>query len=276
MEINRISEAGRCCYKWRILSVTALKLIAVVLMFLDHIHQMFAAVGAPMWLTAAGRLVFPMFLFAASESFYYTHSKKGYLKRLLFASWGMTFFTFILQWAVPHEGVVLINNAFSTFFVTGLYMLFWDWFKEGIRHKSLRKIIKAFLCCFIPVISALPIYLVALLSFQENVPASAIRLLASVALLIPNILTVEGGFSLVVIGVLFYVFRKRRTLQIAILLLLSTVVYLAGDSIQCFMGFAAIPIALYNGERGKGMKNFFYIFYPVHIGLLYIISAFIV
>ena len=273
MEIERISVTGLDSRRWQILNATTLKLIAAALMLLDHIHQMFAAAVAPMWLTMAGRLVFPMFLFAASESFQYTRSKKSYLKRLLFASWGMTIFTFILQRAVPNDGVVLMNNAFSTFFVAGLYMLFWDWFVDGVRHKSPKKIVKAVLCCFIPIISALPIYLVAMLSFQENVPSSVIRLLASIALLVPNILTVEGGFSLVVLGVLFYIFRKHRAGQIAVLLLLSAVVYLAGDYVQSLMGLAAIPIALYNGERGRGIKNFFYVFYPVHIGLLYIISA---
>ena len=273
MEIEHTSVAGLERRSCQILTATMLKLIAAALMLLDHIHQMFASMGAPMWLTMAGRLVFPMFLFAASESFHYTRSKKNYLKRLLFASWGMTIFTFILQRAVPNDGVVLMNNAFSTFFVAGLYMLFWDWFVDGVRHKSPKKIVKAVLCCFIPIISALPIYLVAMLSFQENVPSSVIRLLASIALLVPNILTVEGGFSLVVLGVLFYIFRKHRAGQIAVLLLLSAVVYLAGDYVQSLMGLAAIPIALYNGERGRGIKNFFYVFYPVHIGLLYIISA---
>ena len=273
MEIEHTSVAGLERRSCQILTATMLKLIAAALMLLDHIHQMFASMGAPMWLTMAGRLVFPMFLFAASESFHYTRSKKNYLKRLLFASWGMTIFTFILQRAVPNDGVVLMNNAFSTFFVAGLYMLFWDWFVDGARHKSPKKIVKAVLCCFIPIISALPIYLVAMLSFQENVPSSVIRLLASIALLVPNILTVEGGFSLVVLGVLFYIFRKHRAGQIAVLLLLSAVVYLAGDYVQSLMGLAAIPIALYNGERGRGIKNFFYVFYPVHIGLLYIISA---
>ena len=261
--------------KWQILDATTLKFLAVVLMVLDHIHEMFVSMGAPMWLTMAGRLVFPMFLFAASESFYYTHSKKRYLQRLLFASWGMTIFTFILQAVLPNPDVVLMNNAFSTFFVTGLYMLCWDTLKAGIRQKSLKKIGKAAVIFLVPILSAIPVYLMAMLSFNENVPGSVIRLLARIALLMPNILAVEGGAPLVVLGLLFYIFRKHRTIQIGVLLALSLIVYLSGNMVQSFMALAAIPIALYNGKRGKGMKNFFYIFYPAHIGLLYCIATLI-
>lgn len=261
--------------KWQILDATTLKFLAVVLMVLDHIHEMFVSMGAPMWLTMAGRLVFPMFLFAASESFYYTHSKKRYLQRLLFASWGMTIFTFILQAVLPNPDVVLMNNAFSTFFVAGLYMLCWDTLKAGIRQKSPKEIGKAAVIFLVPILSAIPVYLMAMLSFNENVPGSVIRLLARIALLMPNILAVEGGAPLVVLGLLFYIFRKHRTIQIGVLLALSLIVYLSRNKVQSFMALAAIPIALYNGKRGKGMKNFFYIFYPAHIGLLYCIAALI-
>ena len=109
----------------------------------------------------------------------------------------------------------------------------------------------------------------------ENVPGIVIRLLAAVCLLLPSIFSVEGGVAMIALGALFYVFRKRRSVQIAVLLLLAAVVYVMDGGIQWLMGLACIPMALYNGERGRGMKYFFYIFYPAHIGLLYLISAFV-
>ncbi len=262
--------------KWKFLSATVIKLIAVVFMFMDHIHQMFAAAGAPIWLTMVGRLVFPMFLFTAAESFYYTHNKRKYLQRLLFASWGMTVFTFTLGQIIPNENVVLMNNAFSTLFVAGLYMMFWDWFLEGIKTRKTTQIMKSVLCSFIPILCVFPMLLVGMLSANENIPFFVIRVLAAVSLLVPNILTVEGGFALVLLGVLFYIFRKNRIMQILVLSILSVLVYMTGDKIQCIMGLAAIPIFMYNGKRGYGMKNFFYLFYPAHIGILYIISALII
>lgn len=262
--------------KWKILNITTVKLFAVILMFMDHIHQMFAVIGAPVWLTMAGRPVFPLFLFAAAESFHYTHSKEKYLQRLLFSSWGMTLFTFLLQRAIPNENVVLINNAFSTFFMAGLYMLFWDWFVEGIHKNDIKLIIKSILCCFIPVLCTLPQFLIVILLTSRSVSFSTIRYLAMAIMFIPNILTVEGGYTFVLLGVLFYIFREKRSIQIMVLLMLSFLTYMIEGGFQCLMCLAAIPMALYNGERGRGMKNFFYVFYPAHIGILYFISSMIV
>ncbi len=44
---------------------------------------------------------------------------------------------------------------------------------------------------------------------------------------------------------------------------------------QCFMILALPLLLLYNGERGKGHKRFFYVYYPAHIYLLYLAQQFI-
>lgn len=258
---------------WQILNATTLKLLAAFLMLLDHIHQMFAGAGAPLWLSMAGRLVFPMFLFTAAEGFHYTHSKSKYLLRMFLASVFMSFFTLFLQKVLPNDTVVLANNAFSTFFVAGMYMLSWDWLVDGIRNKVPKQIVKALVCALIPILTAIPFLLTTALQSNENIPGFVIQLLITLSLGLPSILTAEGGFLLVILGVVFYIFREHRFIQILSLLLLSAFLYAISGGIQWMMGFAAIPMALYNGKRGRGMKNFFYIFYPAHIGLLYVIST---
>lgn len=270
-----MTETTRTTAKqWQVLNGTAIKSIAMVLMVLDHIHQMYAADGAPLWLTMLGRPVFPMFLFIAADSFYYTKNRGGYLKRLLFASWGMTAITALVSMLLPNPDVVLMNNAFSTFFVTGIYVQAWDWLVRGIRDRKITLIGKCLLAGLVPILCTAPLLAVGALSLHAQIPFVLVRVLALASLLLPNIMTVEGGPLMVLLGLLFYVFRKRRALQILILLLASCVVFvLSRGGIQWLMCGAAIPMLLYNGERGAGRKQLFYLFYPAHIILLYVCAT---
>lgn len=256
----------------QIFDSTGLKLLAAALMLLDHIHQMFYHVGAPDWLSMLGRLVFPIFLFCSAEAFHYTHSKKNYLLRLFIASICMVLFTTVLQAILPNDNVVLMNNAFSTFVVAGIYMLAWDDLTEGIKTKAPGKIVKAILWALIPVLTCLPILLVGSMIGNETSPVLT-RVLVTLALMLPSLLTCEGGAVMAFLGLGFYIFRKHRLAQMLLLILVSAAVYFMGSGWQWMMGFAVIPLFLYNGRKGKGMKSFFYIYYPAHIGILYVIST---
>jgi hypothetical protein len=39
------------------------------------------------------------------------------------------------------------------------------------------------------------------------------------------------------------------------------------------MVLAIVPMLLYNDQKGKGFKKFFYRYYPIHIAVLYILGA---
>jgi hypothetical protein len=206
------------------------------------------------------------------------------LLRLFIGFEVMSIVSLILTSVLPNDDVMLINNVFQTLLFSALYMLFIEMFIEGIQNKKAKKIIIAVLLMifvvFISIIMAISIDVV-LNTLNRAFPSWGTRLIYMV---IPNLIACEGGFTAVFMGVLFYFFRKRRLLQIvcfAVLCVLSFIMFLRvgnspfSGSAQWLMIFAIILFMLYNGERGKGGKYFFYIFYPVHIYLLYIIAYFI-
>jgi hypothetical protein len=255
-------------HPWQILSGTGVKTIGIVLMTLDHVHQMFIAQGAPDWLGWFGRPVASMFLFLCAEGFFYTHSRKRYMLQLLVGFLFMSVMNHVLPAAMPMEHIVLINNIFGTLFIACWYMWMIDSVAGGLRTKSAAKIVLAFGGLLLPLI----VSLAALFALQlEN------SIVVRILLFIPNPLFAEGSFVLVFIGVAFYVLRKYRLAQAALVLAFSVLSWYSSKGsaypdFQWLMVFAIIPIILYNGKRGKiqkGGKYFFYIFYPAHIYLLY-------
>lgn len=265
--MNKIIHKNYLC------NATNIKLLAVVLMFIDHIHQMFWNMGVPEWLDLFGRPVFPLFLFLAADSFHYTHDRKKYMCRLLVASWCMVVLTSLTERIVPNPDVVLMNNAFGTFFVTTIYMLAWDTLCEGRRTKNKKQIGKAIVLALVPVILSLPIFILAAASTYFHLSATAGQIGALICLLLPSLLVVEGGPLYVLLGLLLYIFREKRLAQIAIVLIYAVVYYLLEGGLEWAIALAAIPMLFYNGQKGRGMKKFFYLFYPIHIIGLYLLAT---
>ena len=260
----------------KLCNATNLKYLAVALMFLDQIYQMFGSMGAPIWLTMLGRLSFPIFLFLAADSFHYTHDRMAFLRRLLYMSWFMIIGNAIIG-SIFHNGSIgLTNNAFSTFFITGIFICSWDLLAKGLRDKSNKELIQVIGVFLLPILSSIPVVILSGIFETPNANPLFVQIVAFILSLVPSIIMVEGGFVMVILGLLFYIFRTNRIAQIIVLAVISVIAHLFDPTgVQWMMVFAAIPMYFYNGERGSGNKNFFYIFYPAHIYLLWILASLI-
>lgn len=67
--------------KLKILNSNALKIIAMILMLLDHLWA--TIIPGNQWMTLVGRMAFPIFAFLIVEGYVHTSDYKKYIKRLL-------------------------------------------------------------------------------------------------------------------------------------------------------------------------------------------------
>lgn len=257
--------------KKRGLTTFDLKIIGIILMFIDHVHQMFAIMGAPTWIDWFGRPVATLFFFISVEGFSHTRNKEKYLLRLLIGFWVMNLGTTIVQHFFSLGNMAIQNNIFTDLFVGVLAMYGIYYFSKFKDEKKVTYILIGILCLLLPLILSL----VALMGLS-----SGNMVLLSIARVVPLTLFAENSIVVYLMPIM-YLLRNNRKLQclsiaiVAALFLFSNLGAAFTTNTQWMMIFSIIPILLYNGEKGRGMKSFFYIFYPAHIWLLYIIASII-
>ena len=221
--------------KYQILDGTALKLIAMISMVFDHAGDMFFP--DVMWPRMIGRLAMPIFSFFIAEGFSHTRDKKKYLCRL-----GIFALISEIPFDLAFEGRVGLGhqNIMLSFFLAVVALMLYDWIQGGTKseenHASIGKTILGVI---------------------------AVAAIAALSLLLRADYTI---FAVIAVF-LFYVLRQKHPLVrtgvgVAFLALTRTVGY------YCTTGLSFIPLAMYNGKKGKGLKWLFYGFYPGHLLLL--------
>lgn len=243
-----------------------LKIIGIVLMFIDHIHQMFVPMGAPDWLDWFGRPVATLFFFISVVGFTHTRDKKKYMLRLYLGMVIMSFGNLFIQRWVGYEEVQLFNNIFRDLLVGAIMMYGIDNFSAGIKKKNIRRGLWGGLLILFPIITS-----VIMTSLIAN--PTTIMIGVWINNFIPSLMFTENSFLVLLIP-LMYLARNYRWVQ-CLLIAFAALFFFTQGSTQWMMVFAIVPIALFNGQKGPGMRNFFYLFYPLHIWLLYIISAYL-
>ncbi len=265
------------------LSSTGLKWIALGLMVLDHIHYMFAYTGlVPEWFSMAGRLAAPLFLFCLAEGFAHTHDRRKYFIKVygihLLMS-GLLFLTMTGLLPLRPDEFYPKNGMMTSFAILMVVFQGMDWLGEKRWGPGLAAVV---LPLAWPVLASM---------LMGMVPALQMPLSVLGYTLLPMWdSNPDAGIGTILTGILLYGFRKKRRVQAGVFAAF-TVLYYFLYALLVFSQFpefhwtmmfttvyewygalAAILMLCYNGERGRGPKRFFYVFYPAHIYILYALS----
>lgn len=248
-----------------------LKIIGIIFMFINHVHQMFYWTNVPEWMEWCGRPVATLFFFVSVIGFTHTRNKSKYLGRLLIGSWVMTLGTMLVTHFFSIGDMALQNNIFNDLFLGVLAMYGIDKLNQFRQTKKLSTLLIGLFCLIFPVLS----YFV-ILSLITVVPINMARFL----FLIPSGMTAENGMMIYLMP-LMYLAKNKKAIQM-LFIALASLFFLTRDpsafmttNTQWMMIFSLIPIFFFNGQKGRSMKSFFYVFYPAHIWILFIISAII-
>ncbi len=80
----------------------------------------------------------------------------------------------------------------------------------------------------------------------------------------------DYGYKGIVLILIYYVLHEKKMKAVCAGALWNFTYGI--KAIQNYGVFAAVPLAFYNGMRGPKLKYFFYIFYPGHLLVLYMLS----
>lgn len=261
-----------------------IKLIAVIAMTIDHL----GAYGfeIPVFdtyntqLRLIGRIAMPLFLFVLTESVRHTRSRPRLLLRLYLAAVGCGLFTAVTNFLFGDTvGMFLQSNIFFTYFYVALYITLIEEILAGRREKDSRRILIGIGGI---AATAIPHILLMLLGRVNIMDWGAILEQAwlfgdLVQSFLASPIHVEYTFLYVILGILMY-FAGSKYRKAAVLVAFgvgsylvsklpavrATLYYFVLGYPQYYMVLAAPVMLLYNGEKGRGSKYFFYAYYPLH------------
>lgn len=247
------------------ISGSTLKLIAIITMFIDHLaavylERVLAAEGIGVYLDDGadmpglawvylvmrliGRIAFPIFVFLLVEGFLHTRNRWRYLGRLcVFALISEIPFdmAFNLTDEQVFSGKLLEFSGQNVFFTLAIGLLVII-VLELVWTKSEKKLSRLFL--------------------------SLVVIAAGMALAV--LLRTDYDWAGVLAIVIMWCFKDKRMFSAGLMCLMLTVT----NFLESTAFFALLPIAKYNGTRGMKQKYVFYVFYPLHLLLLWGLCVF--
>lgn len=239
----------------KIFTATSLKIIAMLIMVIDHVaaillHDLVFAnysigyrdnfmIDMVLVMRTIGRLSFPIFAFLIVESYTYTRSRPRFILRLgIFAIITEPMFNYAQNstWLYPQYQS---NMVTWTLAIIAIYL--YDLILQRFENTSINKIL-SYLTAILPVIS--------IAVFNHFIGS-------------------DYGYEGILVCFGIYILRNNRVVA---MMLASMILIASNGSIQFMSLLAIIPILMYNDTRGKGLKYFFYLFYPLHLLIIRVIT----
>lgn len=249
------------------LSGYQLKYIALFSMLLDHIGVIFGDFLPPyayFFLRATGRLSFPLFCFILVEGFFHTKDRKKYQQRL---------FIFALLSEIPYDLAFRFLPAATLRSVFHLHPQPPAAFFPAFQQQN--------------VLFTLFLGFTAILLMEKASQYRRHAVYGNIDILIlfcclSEILQTDSGAAGILCICFFYSIYKKRGNAIELPVksgLIGTLpaalplfAYVSPFPVQIFALADSLLLHCYNGKKGKGNKYIFYLFYPLHLVGLYLMS----
>lgn len=215
-----------------------LKLFALVCMTCDHLYHTLLPQYAI--LNVIGRLAFPIFAYMIAEGCRYTRNRTRYLMLMAISA--------LLCQAVYFFAMGSLYQCILVTFSLSIGLIY-------LLDHACRK--PSFLSIATAVLGCLAVWFLA-----EALPQ----------LLSKTDYRIDYGIMGIFLPVL--VFMGQTKLQKLLLATIGLCLLSAlHTSVQWFSLLAIVPLALYNGNRGKWkLKYLFYIYYPLHLAVLHLLQ----
>lgn len=242
-----------------------LKLFAIIIMTIDHTGHMLGidyidgrnylshvfTYDQYMMLRTIGRLAFPIFCYMIVEGYFHTRNVWKYGVRLLiFALVSQIPFNLMQTREIYTPGCN--TNVFFTLCLGLMAVAVLD-----TCHKKAKEMKKD------PMNS---------LGQRAGIYAIGVVFAITMMLIAETLKTDYHSLGVIII-LCFYIFRGK---PVRLFLSVYLAIYYMSDQLELYALYAFIPILLHNKKKGPGMKYFFYVYYPLHITVLFFLWKYVV
>ena len=218
------------------MSVFILKILATIAMVFDH--SGYIIFHGFSWMNYIGRFAFPIFAFLITEGYVHTHHFKKYCVRIFLCAIISQIPYFLYTKAIGME------PNFNILFTLLLGLL-------------------------------------TLRIYEVTNPKWFAFLLVILNCILAQLAHFDYGWFGIASIFTFYIWKEKKVWMCIVFALLTIANYMYPflttgfyeyTIVLIFCVSALFPILLYNTQKGKSIKYFFYIFYPLHLFLLYGLS----